>query len=573
MAKMIPVLTEEQLNNLDSQAEARVYRLCRDCLPERVVVLHRIEWIVRHSGGGAQDGEADFLVCDTEGAVLVLEIKGGGITFDPTADEWSSTDARGTSHAIQDPFRQARGAKYAVLGKLQEHRRWSQLRAGKIVLGHAVLFPDIDDVSRFEVARSPRPVVAGRLDIADFVKWWRGLTAYWRNQDASLKPPGKGVVGLAEEVFARPATARKLVAAHLAEEEAIRVRLTAQQARILGMLGGRRRAAIRGGAGTGKSLLAVEKAKRLATEGFRTLLLCYNRPLAEHLEAACSRTTGLEVANFHTLCGHRCELAKQPGRNLTAEAEAAYPGANYYDVILPSALAYSADVLPDRYDAVVVDEGQDFRDEYWFAIEMLLADSEKSPLYVFFDPNQALYTTAAGFPIPDEPFTLLANCRNTRAIHELCYRFYRGGTVEPPEIPGFPVDTVCASTLTAQAWAIQKLLNQWLIEEHVPASELAVLIADGMSKENYYGVLGSVPLPLKLRWAFEDHTASGAVLVDTVSRFKGLERSGVLLWVPDPCEPSELAELLYVGTSRAKSLLRVVGTEAACRWTKCGEIS
>lgn len=571
MARMIPALADEQLDNLDSRAEARVYRLLRDALPERVVVLHRIEWIVRHPGGGAEDGEADFLVCDPEGAILAVEIKGGGITFDPATDAWWSTDSLGTRHPIKDPFRQARGAKYAVLAKLKEHRRWPHLRAGKIVLGHGVLFPDIDDVAPFEAARSPRPVVAGRLDAAGIRGWWQDLTTYWRNQDPSLSPPGKGVVGLAEEVFARPATVRKLVAAHLVEEEAIRIRLTAQQSRILAMLGGRRRAAIRGGAGTGKSLLAVEKAKRLAAEGFRTLLLCYNRPLAEHLASACEGTSGLEVASFHTLCGHQCDLAKRQGRDLIAEAQAAYPGASHYDVHLPSALAFSADVLPSRYDAVVVDEGQDFRDEYWFAIEMLLSDPEESPLYVFSDPNQAIYTASPAFPITDEPFALLTNCRNTRAIHELCYRFYRGQAVEPPGIPGLPVDTVCAPTISAQAWAIQKLLNRWLIEEHVPPEDLAVLVTDGMKKEAYYGALAAVSLPLGLRWSFENHAATGTVLVDTVSRFKGLERAGILLWLPDPCDPHAVSELLYVGTSRAKSLLRAVGTEAACKWVRPGE--
>jgi hypothetical protein len=68
MARMIPELTEDQLNRLNSQAEARGYRLCRDVLPDRVVVLHRIEWIVRETGEGAEDGEADFLLCDPEGA-------------------------------------------------------------------------------------------------------------------------------------------------------------------------------------------------------------------------------------------------------------------------------------------------------------------------------------------------------------------------------------------------------------------------------------------------------------------------------------------------------------------------
>src|SRR5262249_50152672 len=155
-----------------------------------------------------------------------LEVKGGGIAFDPVSDRWWSTDGGGQKHQIKDPFRQAKGAKYAILGKVQEHRRWSQLRAGKILIGHAVLFPDIDDVSPFDSARSPGRVVSGRLDGAAFRAWWQDVTAYWRNRDASLRKPGKAVVALVEEVFARPATARKLVAAHLAEEEEVRVRLT-----------------------------------------------------------------------------------------------------------------------------------------------------------------------------------------------------------------------------------------------------------------------------------------------------------------------------------------------------------
>jgi hypothetical protein len=567
---MIPALTEEQLNRLDSQAEARIYRLCRDMLPDRVVVLHRIEWIVRQPSEGAEDGEADFLVCDPDGGLLAFEVKGGGVEFDPSTDAWGSVDDRGTRHQIKDPFRQARSAKYAILGKLREHRRWPQLRAGKILLGHAVLFPDVEDVSLFESARSPRPVVCGRLGDRAFLTWWEDLTRYWRNQDPSLDKPGKGVVALVEEVFARPATARKLIAAHLEEEEAIRIRLTEQQARILGMLGGRRRAAICGGAGTGKTLVGVEKAKRLAGEGFRTLLLCYNRPLAEHLAAVCQGTGGLEVASFHALCGLRRDQAKALGRDLLAEAQAAYPGASHFDVHLPSTLAYSADVLPDRYDAVVIDEGQDFRDEYWFAVEMLLADPDKSPLYVFYDPNQALYTTAAGFPIKEEPFMLLANCRNTQAIHKVCYQFYKGHTIDPPGIPGLPVDTVCAPTLSAQAWAIQKILNRLLIEEHVRAEDLAILVVDGGNKETFYGTLQNIPLPLGLRWSFEDHGSGGAILVETVSRFKGLERPGILLWVPEPCCPPACAELLYVGTSRAKSLLRIIGTSTGCTWARCG---
>jgi hypothetical protein len=567
---MIPALSESQLDQLDSQAEARVYRLCRDVLPSRVVILHRIEWIVRQAGEGAEDGEADFVLCDPEGGLFVLEVKGGGISFDPTTDTWSSIDAKGQKHAIKDPFRQARDAKHAILGKLREHRRWPQLRAGKILLGHAVHFPNVDDVSVFELARSAHPVVCGRVDAAAFLAWWEELARYWRNEDASLHKLGNSVVALVEDIFARPAKARKLISAHLAEEEELRIRLTTEQARILSVLGGRRRAAICGGAGTGKSLLAVEKAKRLAAEGFRTLLLCYNRPLGEHLASVCDGIAGLEVASFHALCGHRCELARQQGRDVLAEAEAAYPGTDLYHVQLPGALAYSAEFLPDHYEAVVIDEGQDFRDEYWFAVEMLLSDPEKSPLYVFYDPNQALYTTASAFAVREEPFRLLTNCRNTRAIHQVCYQFYKGHEIDPPGIPGLPVGVVCAPALSKQAWAIQKLLNQFLIQEHLRADDLAVLIVDGTNKAMYYQLLQGIPLPLGLQWSFEDHNARNCLLVETVGRFKGLERSGVLLWVPEACGLQTLEELLYVGTSRAKSLLHVIGTETACAWARRG---
>ena len=131
-------------------------------------------------------------------------------------------------------------------------------------------------------------------------------------------------------------------------------------------------------------------------------------------------------------------------------------------------------------------------------------------------------------------------------------------------------ETEGRTSVSAQAWAIQRMLNQLLIEEHVRAEDLAILIVDGPNKDTFYGVLQSIPLPLRLSWSFEDHAAKGAVLVETVSRFKGLEKAAILLWVPEPCCPKTLAELLYVGTSRAKSLLRVVGSSAACTWVRTG---
>ena len=83
------------------------------------------------------------------------------------------------------------------------------------------------------------------------------------------------------------------------------VRLTDEQLYLLNTLRGVRRAAVVGGAGTGKTMLAIAKAKQLATEGFETLLVCFNSPLARVLATrpATSRSGPgtCTVSTFHQL--------------------------------------------------------------------------------------------------------------------------------------------------------------------------------------------------------------------------------------------------------------------------------
>ena len=529
---MLPVLTDAQLDALDSRAEAQVYRACRDQLPDRVLCIHRAEWILRRPQEGASDGETDFVLCDPETGLVTLEVKGGGISFDPTTDVWISTDAGARRHRIKDPFRQARHAKFAVLSKLREHRRWPQCGVGKMLVGHAVLFPDVANVEPFCQARIPREILGSHADVAALDTWWDGVLRYWRSQNRLLDQPGPRVVALVEDIFARPAAVRRLLAARLADEEQAHIRLTDQQKRILGALSGHRRAAICGGAGTGKTLLAVEKAKRLAREGFRTLLLCYNRPLGDYLARVCQGIQGLEVASFHSLCSHRCaEASRLAGRDLLQEAASESPAGDLFDVQMPLALAYSVDVLHDRYDAMVVDEGQDFKEEYWFPLELLLEEPDHSPLYIFYDQNQALYTTTKSFPIRAAPYLLTMNCRNTRVIHDVSYQFFRGQATEPPEIEGLPVEVVTAPSILGQAQKVRTILNRLLVEEHVSPVDLVVLVADGANKAAYYDALMRQSIPRGLRWAPEDHQARDAIVVDTVHRFKGLEAPVTVLWM------------------------------------------
>jgi hypothetical protein len=77
-----------------------------------------------------------------------------------------------------------------------------------------------------------------------------------------------------------------------------------------------------GGAGTGKTLLAVEKVRQLAKMDLTVLLLCYNRPLADTLALGLQDEPRVLALSFHQLCDRRIrQMHQATGRNLLGEAE------------------------------------------------------------------------------------------------------------------------------------------------------------------------------------------------------------------------------------------------------------
>jgi hypothetical protein len=565
MATLLPDLSEAQLAALPSQAEAKVYRALRDRLPDRYLVLFEVSWILRREDEQAKDGEADFLVCDPDSGYLCIEVKGGGIGFDGVTGQWFSVDRHRQKHEIHNPIQQALRAKYSVRTKLAEHPRSRELGLHSVLRGHAVWFPDVGDTVVLSRPDMPPALIGGAKDIENPRHWIEQAFAYWSNDVPGHTPLGRRGVEAIRDVFARTVTVAPLVSSRLAEQEARRIALTNDQVRVLDFLQSHRRVAVSGGAGTGKTVLALEKARRLASEGFRTLLTCYNRQLADHLASLSAGTPNLEVMSFHQLCHRQADRAHQAsGRDLVAEAKATYPGKDLFDVQLPNALAYSLEVLPDRFDAIVCDEGQDFREEFWVPLELMLSDYERGPFYVFYDDNQNIYSRATTFPIREPPFTLTTNCRNTAPIHRAAYAHYRGVPVQPPAIEGDDVQFDEAATRDTQLAKIAARIVDLVARQGVAAGDIVVLIADAAHKGDYYALLKRQPLPRPAVWLDEGTRGKDIVLIDTAQRFKGLESPVVILWGLDAVNLQRSEELLYVAMSRAKSLLVVVGTSITC---------
>jgi hypothetical protein len=562
MARMIPDLTGDELSAVKSRAEARFYEACRDQLSSDLVVIHSAAWLYKDARGRIKEGEADFIILTPNAGVYVVEVKGGGIALNPANGKWSSKDRDGHQHEIKDPFRQASNERHSLLDQLNGSSEWRQWKGERVSLGHSVFFPDIADSVKIVAPERPRELIGTSVDMKNLTLWLDRLIKFWRQNGET--PLGSQGIKILERFLTKPIDVRPAFAATIDAAEVQRIRLTSNQAKVLRIIGGRTRAVISGGAGTGKTLIAVEKAKHFASIGLKTLLLCYNRPLADSLALALQDQPLLAVLDFHQLCDRRIRQAKgSSGRDLLKEASEAYPGnssAHLYGVQMPYALALSNELLDEKFDAIVIDEAQDFSDEYWFGIEELLKDSEKSHLYIFIDQNQEIYKRHGNLPVSEAPYYLTSNCRNTVPIHKLAYSFYKGEMIDDPELQGPDVQLSAADGDDNQSEEVLKILSMWISDDAIHPKDIVVLIA-GRDKESSFHNLSSNADGHGIKVVFGNHGRRlNQILVDSVHRYKGLESNAVILWLGDQVLESNERELIYVGISRAKSLLTIVAS-------------
>lgn len=570
MAIMYPDLSDSELNNwrklgiIQSDGEVKLYKALRS-LPSRFAVFFQVGWVLRNKDQKASDGENDFLIFCPDYGYICIEAKGStGIKFNAKKRKWFSYNRNKREwRLIKDPVKQAEDAKHATLQKIKESQEYIVNSKPYIEHGHAVFFPELTDISQVESPTLPRALIGYSETLKNPQIWLQMVTNYWNKNN---KKPPNIVLPILEKTFARSFEVQPPISSNLEINKKERLRLTNDQMMILNILKNRDRVAIRGGAGTGKTVIALEKAKRLADEGLKTLLICYNRPLADHLNLSCKDNANLQVMNFHFLCDSHCKKFNlaNPGRNVLEEAKRTYPGYNLFDVQMPAALALTADNPDLQFDAIVCDEGQDFREEFWLPIELLLKDIENSPFYVFFDENQNIYSIAESFPIENkDTYPLTGNCRNTTQIHNLAYKFYKGDWIDPPKNPGSEIKYINESNFHYQAKKIANEISNLISVHKVKPEDISVLILNSSEISRNATELKSETLPDSAEWILKGFQGKNNVLIDTVRRFKGLESEIVFLWGIDDIYLNPSEDLLYVGISRAKSILYLVGSNAS----------
>jgi hypothetical protein len=201
----------------------------------------------------------------------VIEVKGGGIIRDGTG--WFSIDSGHHRHPIDDPFEQAKRSAKALSYRLQQEGSFG------LKIGHAVIFPDSD--TRTETLRDKPAGLVSWLDDMERLRPRLTLALESFDGTATLSDIGAAVRILDGidpcQVDVRFGALIGGVKRHI-------TKLTEEQFWKLGNLKHIHRAAISGGAGTGKTVLALELARGRAAEGDTTLLLCYNEELGRYLK-------------------------------------------------------------------------------------------------------------------------------------------------------------------------------------------------------------------------------------------------------------------------------------------------
>ncbi|MDE0178977.1 MAG: NERD domain-containing protein [Gammaproteobacteria bacterium] len=553
MARLFPKIRPEDIGN---PGERSVARALLEQLPRRVEVFHGFNWLARNARATLLEGECDFILLEPEKGLLFVEVKGGSLVFD--GEKWVRQVGSERRELNKDPFAQAQRGMHDIVD-IVSRRHGGKSNGLPFAYGFAVAFPDCRVSGWLPPNIQPELILdAAKLKtVPDAVK--RIFASFSRKEHRPLY--ADEVASVREALYPKyelvPVLWRRIE-----DQEERLSRLTQEQQRILDILERQPKAAISGVAGSGKTLLALAKAQATARQGLRTLLLCFNRPLKDWLLQSVPDAFGgkLVIDNYHGLADDLCRAAGVP---LWDRGDTKDP--DFWTEIVPVALEEACERLgPEhKFDAIIVDEGQDFEDLWWDSLDSVFRDAaNKACYYVFYDPKQNLFVDSPS--LPDElgpPYPLPTNCRNTVRIAAHCASLVGHDNKVRDEAPiGEDPVMVSAQTISEAFRAAGKQVRE-LCESGkggLKPSQAAVL-APAYTERDWPGKFGTIALTRD----FDEWRRGKGVLIATWGRFKGLEADAVVIVETPMRDEAREATTRYVARSRAKHWLTVIEVDAA----------
>lgn len=495
-------------------SEVQVFNELNRTLDDSWHVYYSRPWWGLTATGGEAEGEADFIIVHAELGVMFLEVKGGAIAWDSSADQWYSTDRNGIRHKIKDPVAQASVCKHQFLARFRKAAEWPK---SFVNARHAVLFPHTvqpagDYIGKYniELFGFEREF---KSDLGSWVGHRLGLHAGETLRKNSLGRAGVDVIhaAIAQDVQLSFGMT-SLIDAELQETEAL---LTGTQVIYLRAIESNIRTIVEGPAGTGKTLLAAAWLEKVASLDASALYVTKNRNLLEHFRRIAARMPDIKALTL----------------------------ADFLSAV------NSDSTGPDRH--VVVDELQDLDHTEINSLQQYLA-AHKVHFLGLMDSNQAIYANprAIAERLDAEVMLLDINLRNSKKIGQVAEALYSGPNALLAGPDGKAIG-ISATDGVDSTEILVDLLNQ-LKSQGVPENYITILCSTEEVRDGLQRKLVQV-IPGLDRYG----NAGGGVTLEAVGGFKGLE-SPVVIILSDK-KLAQSRELSYVAVSRARGMLYVIG--------------
>lgn len=571
MARMIPPKVDQ---GCTSPGEREIFQRLRDDPRTRA-------WIALHSLDIAQhvrrvSGEADFVIIVPNKGVLCLEVKACTSLRRNQGAWYYGTDPEPD---YRGPFRQASEAMHSLRRRLIERRP----DLSKVVFWSAVIFPYID----FQ-AQSPEWHSWQVVDRRAFISTSTGQLAERVMDSARAHLANLGVpwfYPLAEEPYSEQCEAichalrpdfeyhetQKIRLGRAAEETK---RYTEEQYSALDAMQSNPRIIFDGPAGTGKTFLAIEAARRGSLAGNKTLFLCFNRLLGQWLNEQMQEIAGLTVGTLHK---HLLDVSGH------VAGETDVRNSDFWEIELPQiAIESLVDDVGGRhfFDEVILDEAQDvMREPYldFFDLSLkgglasgrwrIFGDFQLQNIYGAEDPFSALRKRLGQDP---PSYQLSINCRNKPRVAALA------GLVTGPirsyskvlrSDDGLEPEFHVFRNMEEQRRQLIDVL-EGLYADGFRGQDIVILSAH--AHDTCAEAITAAPWAQRIRP--KETTIPGLISHCTVHAFKGLEASVVILTDISDLSTVEGLSLMYVGVTRALDRLHVfAGSQAAAQlvsWLK-----
>ncbi|WP_314062481.1 NERD domain-containing protein [uncultured Vagococcus sp.] len=522
MAIMIPEVPRAYTK---SSLEDEMFNTLKE-LSDDYYVFHSFK-IARNVNGTFYESETDFLIFNRRKGLLCIEAKAGRVSY--SKGEWRYSNGRQMKKG--GPFAQASGNKW----KLKSHIEKSEYQnlLGKCKLLHAVWFPSISKIDLQNIslpADAEKCLIMTKESLSNVQEKIDQIFQLRLPSGIETNLSENEEKGLLESVLCPAFDIFPTISFENDIKKKIFHRLLKEQVGILKYLGDQTSAVINGAAGTGKTMIAVEKAKMHAFDNQQVLFLCYNKFLKDFLIENYKHKN----IHYYTIDGLACKLCNSSKPDYTKLK------ANLEDMYLLNRFPY---------DHIIIDEGQDFgqdKIEEIALIELLkdiIVDKKSNnSFYIFYDRLQLVQ----GQIIPkyiseaDCKLTLYRNCRNTENIAKTSMATFN----EKPKL----FDAAVKGKASMIYFTDDEIgaVNERIEEYHKKGINDIVILTCTTEKESLLACEGS-------RGFYHD------VQFTTCRKFKGLEADAIILVDVDPLLFKHNRQMIfYVGASRARIELSII---------------